>query len=567
MSLDLNGQDGSGKEKLPAEEISEKNENRGNAAEKFSSAEKPKETEEGTAAEAKGYVFDFGDSANGTPPVAAGPGYGAQNGGYAWENGYGNRAAGGDSFRRENAAQSGGKDKGVSPDLYEKRRGMFASEERPPKKKKSVGKIVACCAGALAIAAAGFFGGFFAYQGMLDPEMRSLIWAKDQVQSNYYEEIDDQTIYDALFGALNGLLDPYSGYLTADEYADMIEDATGKWSGLGVTFSTKDAEENKRLLITRVSGNSPAEEAGILPGMCIVGFGMNEQELTESESYDELSVFLNERAAGENFVLKLRQGEDGEPFFKTVSKQSFVENYVFYRSNDSAYIFTGEQATDLTKSDNYLASLDEETAYIRLTQFNGKAAEEFAAAMDIFRSEKKKNLVLDLRANGGGYLNILNEIAGYFCKSSNLSAPVVAVANYRSGKTEEFKATGNRYFEYFAEDSEITVMADNGTASASECLIGAMVDYGAVSYENIYLSTRSGETKTYGKGIMQSTLPRTFLGKSDAIKLTTARILWPLTKNCIHGIGIRPEDGAHTVAENYQTDAEILEVVKAVCGQ
>lgn len=75
----------------------------------------------------------------------------------------------------------------------------------------------------------------------------------------------------------------------------------------------------------------------------------------------------------------------------------------------------------------------------------------------------------------------------------------MAVANYRSGKTEEFKATGNRYFEYFAEDSEITVMADNGTASASECLIGAMVDYGAVSYENIYLSTRSGETENVRK--------------------------------------------------------------------
>ena len=70
MSLDLNGQDGAGKENLPAGEISEKNENRGNAAEKFSSSEKPKETEEGTADEAKGYVFDFGDSANGTPPVA-----------------------------------------------------------------------------------------------------------------------------------------------------------------------------------------------------------------------------------------------------------------------------------------------------------------------------------------------------------------------------------------------------------------------------------------------------------------------------------------------------------------
>lgn len=72
MSLDLNGQDGAGKENLPAGEISEKNENRGNAAEKFSSSEKPKETEEGTADEAKGYVFDFGDSANAPLPLRRG---------------------------------------------------------------------------------------------------------------------------------------------------------------------------------------------------------------------------------------------------------------------------------------------------------------------------------------------------------------------------------------------------------------------------------------------------------------------------------------------------------------
>lgn len=552
MNFNLNEQNSD--DKKSSDEARKKSEGETVACEKTETEER-KAVEKPSANKESGYVFDFG--AKSDSPRAESPMGGTQNGGYAWGN----------VLSRKSNEHDFGKNKGVSSDVYEKRRGMFASEDRPPEKKKSVGKIVACCAGALAIAAAGFFGGFFTYQATLDPEMRSLIWAKDRVQSDYYEEIDDQTIYDALFGALNGLLDPYSGYLTADEYADMIEDATGKWSGLGVTFSTKDAEENKRLLITRVSGNSPAEEAGILPGMRVVGFGMSEQEIVESESYDELSAFLNARAAGENFVLKLRQGEDGEPFFKTVAKQSFVENYVFYRSKDSAYIFTGEQATDLTKSDDYLVSLDEETAYIRLTQFNGNAAEEFASAMDIFKEEGRKNLILDLRANGGGYLTILEEIASYFCKSSSDATPVVAIADYRSGKTEEFKATGNRYFEYFAADSTITVMADNGTASASECLIGAMVDYGAVSYENIYLSTRSGETKTYGKGIMQSTVPRSFFGKSDAIKLTTARILWPLTKNCIHGIGVRIDDGAHPVEENYQKDAEISEVAKAVCGR
>lgn len=74
-----------------------------------------------------------------------------------------------------------------------------------------------------------------------------------------------------------------------------------------------------------------------------------------------------------------------------------------------------------------------------------------------------------------------------------------------------------------------------GTASASECLIGCMMDYGAISYSDIYLSSRSGETKTYGKGIMQRTFASSLFGKPDAIKLTTARILWPLTENCIHG--------------------------------
>ena len=435
----------------------------------------------------------------------------------------------------------------------------------PKRAKKANGwRIAGYCLGALLVAGMGFLGGYYTYAGALDKEMRSLIWAKKQIQEHYYQEITDEDFYNAVFDGVNGLLDPYSGYLTPDEYADMIEEATGKWSGLGVTFSVKDGEDNEQLLVTRVSGNSPAEAAGILPGMAVVGFGVTESEIAESVSYEELSVFLKERAEGEKFILKMTGQKGGEAFYKEVAKEAFIENYVFYRSRASAYIFTGENATVLTESENVLSALDEETAYIRLTQFNGQAAQEFAAVMDIFKEEKKKNLILDLRSNGGGYLNILQDIAGYFCKGATDGTPLVAIADYPDYQRSEFEATANKYAQYFAPDSRISVLADNGTASASECLIGCMMDYGAISYSDIYLSSRSGETKTYGKGIMQRTFASSLFGKPDAIKLTTARILWPLTENCIHGRGVLPEDGAHTVAENYDGDAEILEAWNSI---
>ena len=473
-----------------------------------------------------------------------------------------------DFGREEKNDGQAGRETRVPPEVYEQRGnipGEVGSEKNAKRKKTNGWKIAACCIGALAIAGAGFLGGYYAYRGSLDSEMRSLIWAKDKIQSDYYEDISDNEFYDAIFDAVNGLLDPYSAYLTADEYAEMLDEATGMWSGLGVTFSSSVSEENQPLLIIRVSGNSPAEAAGIRAGMCVLGFGLTKEEVRDANSYDELSAFLSERKTGEKFVLKLKDGE--EILFKEVSKEAFIENYVFYRSDDSAYIFTGDDADILTESQNFLP-LDEETAYIRLTQFNGQAYYQFASAMNIFKKDGKQNLILDLRANGGGYLNILCNIASYFCKTSTDKNPAVAVADYtKKGKKEVFEASGNYYYDYFSDESCIYVLADSGTASASECLIGCMVDYGAVSYSDIFLSERNGIAKTYGKGIMQTTVPSSIFGRPDAIKLTTARILWPLSGNCIHDRGVLPEDGAHVVSENYSEDAEILEAWEIISAQ
>ena len=97
-------------------------------------------------------------------------------------------------------------------------------------------------------------------------------------------------------------------------------------------------------------------------------------------------------------------------------------------------------------------------------------------------------------------------------------------------------ASGNVYDEYFATDSQVYVLADSASASASECLLGVLIDYGTVDYARICLSERAGVAKTYGKGIMQVTFPLS-IARGDALKLTTARVLWPSEK-CIHDRGI-----------------------------
>ena len=430
----------------------------------------------------------------------------------------------------------------------------------PVKTGKTTLKRALCILGGVAVVATAFFGGMLTRWYTIEPEMRTLIKVKDKIDEEYYYDVSDEDFYDAIFSTINGkLLDAYSGYMTAEEYAAALQDMAGNRSGIGLVISSQKTTGEKQMLVTRVSGNSPAEAAGITAGSYIVGFGASETALTASEDFSEFEKFLAERAEGEDFCLQVKKGTETCTY--TLCKRAYVENYVFYRSNDSAYSFeTTEKATPVEKGAP-LTALAEDTAYIRLVQFAGNAATEFDQAMSIFKAEGKKNLVLDLRGNGGGYLDILQKIAKYFCKNSDKAKPVAAIADYGE-KKEYYLAAGNVYGEYFAADSRICVLADNGTASASECLIGVMVDHGATAYADICLSERGGEAKTYGKGIMQTTYYVDMI-KRDAIKLTTAEIRWP-SEYCIHGRGVLPEDGTKTVAENYDGDGELKAALAAL---
>lgn len=435
--------------------------------------------------------------------------------------------------------------------------------KKPFFKRKGV-KRAACILGCAAVVTGAFFGGFFTYKATLPGQIDSLLWAKERIQSDYYKEITDEEFFSAVFFGVNALLDDYSWYMSEEEYIRAQKQSAGEFSGTGLYFSVSGEGEEERLTIARVAGGSPAEAAGIREGSRVTGFGESETELEDCESFAEFYSFVSALKTGEEFYLRELCYPYGESNARVVKvyKAEFIENYVFYRSNVSSYVYLGEDAEETAKGDP-LASLPADAAYIRLTQFNGNAAKEFDAAMNRFKADGKKRLVLDLRSNGGGDMDILRSIASYFCKDATKSKPAVAKAVDRDGNEYAFAAKGNYYNEYFGGDGKVYVLADSGTASASECLLGCMIDYGCTSYADICLSYRRGEAKTYGKGIMQTTRSR-YPWASEAIKLTTATIRWPVSGTCIHGVGITAADGVKTVAENYSPDGEIIAALAAL---
>ena len=429
--------------------------------------------------------------------------------------------------------------------------------EQPLNKKSSKKKKIGFILLSVFLAIVFFVGGGLTVWFSLDKEMRTLIKVKTAIDREYYKDVDDELFYGEIFNAINSnVLDDYSWYMTEEEYAETKKARTGRRSGVGLTFRIKDENDAPQMLIVKVSGNSPAEEAGVLAGDKIVAFGKTSETLIESVVFDDFSAFLEEQADNEPFSIKVVRG--GTEKLLSVCRREFVENYVFYKTNEKAYSFTGKSANTLSERGTALSCLGKDTAYIRLTSFNGNAAQNFKKAMEQFKADGKKNLLLDLRENGGGYMDILEKIASYFCKSSKAKNPVISVADYGE-KKEKFKASDNVYGDYFSQDSRIAVLADDGTASASEALLGCMLDYGAISYADICLSYRNGVAKTFGKGIMQTTYP--VIINNGAIKLTTAELKWPVTGHSIHGRGILPEDGTKTAAENYDGDKEIEEAV------
>ncbi len=412
---------------------------------------------------------------------------------------------------------------------------------------------------ALVVAAVGFTAGWLGNFYSADPRLRELEWMLGLLENEHYREVDMDAVYEDLYDTV--MPDIFSEYYSPEEYAQRVAESEGHNEGAGVTLTT---DEDGSVRVYSVVENSPAQAAGLAEGMYVHGVSADGGEL-QTGSSSEIASFI--RAQDGEFTLYASYSPDAasaQPY--VMERRSYSAAYVVYRDSETSFAFRGEDAS-LKETNDPLAGLDADTAYIRLDSFNGNCAEEFAACLAKMKERDRKNLILDLRGNGGGYLSDLQSIASHLLRNAQGDAPLVAYAQYRDGTRRDYHATGNDYADYFGEDARISVLADENSASASECLIGALIDYGTIGYDDLYLRKDAGAEHyaTYGKGVMQSTFVSPGGG---AFRLTVARIYWP-NGNCIHERGVTDEDGAVGIeapALRGETDVFLRQALAAICA-
>ena len=308
------------------------------------------------------------------------------------------------------------------------------------------------------------------------------------IEGSYLFDYDPQKLADNIYyGMLCGLGDPYSYYYTEEEFASLQESYTGEYYGIGILV--QQDPETSEVTILRVF-DGPAKEAGIQKG--------------------DVLYRVEELMVGEedlNTVIARIKGEEGT-----------TVNVEVYRKNSDEYIAMDVERRQVVTEDVEYQMLEDQIGYILLDQFEGKAAEQLKEALADLESQGMNGLILDLRDNPGGDLDVMLEIADIF-----LPAGVVLTIEDVHGYSIPYYS-GEQQFT-----KPLVVLVNENSASASEALSGAVKDYG--------VGTLVG-TQTFGKGIVQSIY--TLKDGKTAIRLTTAHYYTP-SGICIHGTGIAPD--------------------------
>ena len=413
---------------------------------------------------------------------------------------------------------------------------------------------------AIAIAVLAFVAGFLTERCLADRTLASYEWALKTIREYYYfDEPDEAYTETSLKAIADKYLDRYSEYYTKEEYEEIQKSNAGSKSGIGISYSfVKD----RGIFISKVVGNSPAYKKGLRAGEWIVSGKAEDGKEQTFDSSTSFSNFISAAKDGENMTFT---SEDGKSY--TVAKAEYTASYA---SLVTSTVENGKtvQAHWAVNPDSLLYEYTADSehsylpagcAYLKLDQFYGTAVSEFYMLIEKFNALECTSLILDLRSNGGGYVSVMQDIAGSFADGKSTLA---MLSRDKKGNEERFncrKVTdANRRVD---KSKKVFVLANAGTASASEALIGAMICYGALEYKNIFLSQYSEgyinwlyptgqgvkNGQTFGKGIMQT--PFTNYRTGEVLKLTTAKIFWPDKTTSIHDRGITVADDKCTAVE------------------
>lgn len=307
------------------------------------------------------------------------------------------------------------------------------------------------------------------------------------ISQAYYKEVDDETLVQgAIDGMLASLDDPYSFYYTAEEMADQRESATGNYKGVGMSVQLSG---DGYINIVRVFEDSPADRGGILSGDILKAIDGEELYVMTAKDLDDAVSMIRGIADTEVTLTVIR---DGEEMDFTVVRGDVSINYVEYETI-------------------------EDIGYIHIFEFQSNTAADFKKAVEHFKAEGVKGVVIDLRDNPGGQLNSVVEIADVLVPEGR-----VIYTEDRNGHVESY------YSEEDYWGIPLVVLINGNSASASEILAAAVQDY--------EMGTIMGTT-SFGKGIVQLLMP---FDDGAGMQFTESSYFTP-NGVCIHGEGIEPD--------------------------
>lgn len=365
------------------------------------------------------------------------------------------------------------------------------------------------------------------------------------------EDADKDAVARAIVGSVLSD-DKYAVYYSKEEYERILREDQGIYKGIGITFLSNQKGEIIGNAVYDVQRNSSAYNAGIKSGDVIVyAKTLPDGEKKVFSDNGELFSFLSSAPDDTEIAFGVtREGEFVEKEFILI-KEYYISSYVAYADDSEELNFVSEHG-EKTKPgvvSGGNSSFASDTAMITLYGFEGDAAREFSYALDYMRQKGKTKLILDLRNNGGGFMTTLADIASCLIYNGGKKKSLIATAKEKNGDKADFYTSQNNFYDNV---KHLCILANANTASASECLIGALAYYGKeeksakFSYDRLILTYNDarGDYSTYGKGIMQTTYT---LVTGGAFKLTTAYIYQPDGQTCIHGVGITTTDSANRV--------------------
>lgn len=309
----------------------------------------------------------------------------------------------------------------------------------------------------------------------------------DVIDQYYYKDITDEEKMEGIYkGLMSSTNDKYTDYYSPKEFKDLMVTMEGDYGGIGATLSQDKV--TKEVSVVEVYEGSPAARAGLERGDIVISV---DGHLGTDESLDD-------------FVQRIR-GEEG----------TSIE--MVYKRGDQ------EHTIEITREEVIVPSvshrmLDDKIGYIRISSFVNGTQKDFEDALADLQSQGMQGIVFDMRDNGGGMVDsvvaILDDI---------LPAGTVVYTMDKSGKREDYTSDDAKKI-----DIPVTVLVNENTASAAEIFTGAIRDF---NYGTII------GTNTFGKGIVQSTVP---LSDGSAVKITVATYYTP-SGECIHEKGIKPD--------------------------